>query len=490
MNDFTIYIFKSAIWIAVFYGIYRFFLLNETFLRFNRVFLLAGTIAPFFLALCQFRYPVEIMNPVSDETGSALVSTNEAIPVSFDIMKFFLLVYAAGMFALFLYYGFGLNKIRKMIHKRRSSFGEKPRVIYISGIQSSFSFFGYVFMDPQTELQDIENELILAHETAHVEQRHWVDILLAQLVCVFQWFNPFAWLYLSAVKQNHEFLADRAVIDKGYSPAVYQAVLINSTFKIPVFAFTNSFAYYNKFKRIAIMKKNVSKPAKKLVVLLLLPVLAVFLAAFAQPEYHYSTPSSLPEIKGLVSQDTVKKTEHSGTPIKALTAPKNPAKIQPLEVTGQVLDTDGKPIIGAAVIQRNGKQGTITDVNGKFTIVTDPDSEMKIVYFDKEEAIIKLSSITKGKPVSITLKDEVGKPAEVFSQKSENMSIILGDNLNGTVSPLIIVDDKEFISSLNNINPKDIESVSVLKDEYAVSRYGEKGKNGVLIIKMKKNYSN
>ncbi|MDR1611073.1 MAG: hypothetical protein LBS08_06155, partial [Candidatus Symbiothrix sp.] len=237
MNDFLLYIFKSAIWIAIFYCIYRFFFRNETFLQFNRAFLLAGMVASFALALCRFRYPVEIMHPVLSGTGSASTAVNDAISVYSGKMGFFLLIYMAGTLALFLYYGFGLSKIRKLIRRQHSNSGKKPKVIYVSGIQSPFSFFGYILMDSQTQLQDIEKELILAHETAHVEQRHWVDILLAQLVCTFQWFNPFAWLYLSAVKQNHEFLADRSVIDKGYSLPVYQAVLINNTFKVPIFAF-------------------------------------------------------------------------------------------------------------------------------------------------------------------------------------------------------------------------------------------------------------
>jgi TonB-dependent SusC/RagA subfamily outer membrane receptor len=502
MNELLLYILKSAIWIAIFYGIYRFFFLNETFLKFNRIFLFIGMIAPFVLALCQFRYPVEIISsPIPYELGSApAIIGGDAIPVSLD--RICLFVYIVGALGLFSYYGLGLSKIRKLIGRQDSNSGRKPKVIYVSGIRSSFSFFGYVFMDSQAGLWDIEKELILAHETAHVGQRHWVDILLAQFVCVLQWFNPFAWLYLSAIKQNHEFLADRSVIDKGYSPAVYQAVLINSTFKVPVFAFTNSFAYYYKFKRITIMKKSVSKPVKKWAVLLLLPAFAAFLAAFAKPEYHYSAlplPAQ-PEVKNLVSQDTIKKTvtvKSAETTAKPNFTPPRIETVRATKVTGQVLDTDGKPIAGASIVQKGGKQGTVTDMNGNFTLITEVDSELRVVYIDKEEAIVKLTGMTKGKPVSITLKDEADKPAKNVDSVVNTLTAtyatcddgddtskmkIRGDKSN---PPLFILDGKE-ITSIDHMNPDDIANISVFKDSSATSVYGEKGKNGVVIITSKR----
>ncbi|GHT61373.1 hypothetical protein AGMMS50239_12160 [Bacteroidia bacterium] len=440
--------------------------------------------ASFALALCQFRYPVEIMNLVPVETESASVAVNDATSVSPDSL--FLFIYIAGALILFLYYGFSLYKVRKLIHRQNLNSGKKPKVIYVSGIQSSFSFFGYVFMDSQAESQDIEKELILAHEMAHVEQRHWIDIVLAQLACVFQWFNPFAWLYLSAVKQNHEFLADRSVINKGYSPAVYQAVLLNNTLKVPVFAFTNSFAYYHKFKRITIMKKNVSKPAKKWAVLLLLPALAAFLAAFAQPEYHYSTIlSSQLEPEKPVVQDTVTKTTH----FKTVSASPKPTKESAKKVTNPVVvkDETNEPTENTD-LTKNKQLAFSTDDWGK------TDSPLFIV--DGEEYTSSPNDVENIESLAV-LKD---KPAtSVYGEKGKNGVIVIttkkyvscdsGIKIRNfkDASPLYIVDGQE-VASISNLRPEDIESISVLKDNAAISIYGEKGKNGVVIITMKKRY--
>ena len=72
----------------------------------------------------------------------------------------------------------------------------------------------------------------------------------------------------------------------------------------------------------------------------------------------------------------------------------------------------------------------------------------------------------------------------VESAVSRNDTLKIGTD--SIAAPLIIVDGKEFSSSINEINPHDIESVDVLKDHYAVERYGEKGKNGVIVITTKK----
>ena len=51
-------------------------------------------------------------------------------------------------------------------------------------------------------------EVIMNHEREHIQQRHWLDLLLVELMCIVQWFNPFAWIYVHLVRQNHEYLAD------------------------------------------------------------------------------------------------------------------------------------------------------------------------------------------------------------------------------------------------------------------------------------------
>jgi TonB-dependent SusC/RagA subfamily outer membrane receptor len=173
--------------------------------------------------------------------------------------------------------------------------------------------------------------------------------------------------------------------------------------------------------------------------------------------------------------------------------------VKATKVTGQVLDADGKPIAGATIVQKEGKQGTVTDMNGNFVLIADYNSELKVGYIGKEEVSVKLSELpaTKGKPVLITLSDDAGKSKQDVDTVKKLTVVVRDDgndplkakfpnNLLGEkASPLYIVDGQE-VSSMDHLNPDDIESISVLKDKSATSIYGEKGKTGVVIIKTKK----
>ncbi len=75
---------------------------------------------------------------------------------------------------------------------------------------------------------DYENKCaaITVHELKHVESHHWIDLLIAQIVCVVDWFNPVAWLMRDELMLVHEYQADMAVIDNGNDPQEYQILLI------------------------------------------------------------------------------------------------------------------------------------------------------------------------------------------------------------------------------------------------------------------------
>ena len=303
------------------------------------------------------------------------------------------------------------------------------------------------------------------------------------------------------------------------------------------------------------MKKNISKPVKKLAVLLLLPALAGFLAAFAKPEYHYTVLPSQPETEAIAPQDTIKKAADSQTSAKTTTfkqaktvqkkATPPPPQLKKIEssgeiksevqngtfttcdssqnvkVSGQVFDTDGKPIPGVAIVEVGGNAGTVTDMDGKFTLSVSADKDLKISYINKETVIIRLKSYTKGKLIStnmtVEMKDSKENPKQdevrvvaagpmkekgfVRNINDSTLIYLRGDTVytaskeqqdgkiryrRSTSSPLIIIDGKESSATISDLNPHNIESISILKDESATSIYGEKGKNGVIIITTKK----
>lgn len=60
----------------------------------------------------------------------------------------------------------------------------------------------------------------------HVRQHHTADMMLAELLLVLNWFNPFAWILRHAIRQNLEFIADRQVLTHGVDRRQYQYLLV------------------------------------------------------------------------------------------------------------------------------------------------------------------------------------------------------------------------------------------------------------------------
>lgn len=202
---------------------------------------------------------------------------------------------------------------------------------------------------------------------------------------------------------------------------------------------------------------------------------------------------------------------------------------------GIIKDANGDPIIGASVVVTKTKVGTITDVDGKFSIPNvEKGSALEIKFMGYKTQTV----VWKGTSLNIELKEDTQALEEVVvtafgtGQKKESLvgsiQTVRPDDLrvpssglttsfagrlagvvayqrsgqpgeggsdfyirgistlNGVTSPLIILDGIEIDSrELNAIDPEIIESFSILKDATATAMYGTRGANGVMIIKTK-----
>lgn len=209
-----------------------------------------------------------------------------------------------------------------------------------------------------------------------------------------------------------------------------------------------------------------------------------------------------------------------------------PTFADPIKVTGRIQDVNGEPLIGVTVTEKGTQNRVVTDVNGTYNISVNGDKAVlraEYIGFQPEEKKVT------GTLIDFILKDEVSKIDEVVvtgystakkvsvlgAQSSlkmdhvkapvANMSSILAGRVSGVVSvqrtgvpgkddsdiwirgistltnrnegPLVLVDGIE--RSFNNLDPEDIESVTVLKDAASTAVYGVRGGNGVIIITTK-----
>ncbi|PPK87286.1 beta-lactamase regulating signal transducer with metallopeptidase domain [Neolewinella xylanilytica] len=126
-------------------------------------------------------------------------------------------------------------------------------IVALDEDHAPFSFWNSVFLNPagyDTKTYD----RIIEHERVHIRQRHTVDLIVAELLIVVQWFNPFAWLYRRAVENNLEYLTDAEVLRRGDDPVGYQLSLLQVAVPHHARGLVTNYNQHFLEKRIKMMK--------------------------------------------------------------------------------------------------------------------------------------------------------------------------------------------------------------------------------------------
>ena len=120
-----------------------------------------------------------------------------------------------------------------------------------------------------------DSKMIIEHEQAHIRCRHSIDVILAQVVCALQWFNPAAWALKRSLQEVHEYEADATVLADGFNEQCYQMCLVQAALNAKIGYVTSNFADCSTKKRITMMRTNQSSPFACLRALFMLPVVLV-----------------------------------------------------------------------------------------------------------------------------------------------------------------------------------------------------------------------
>ena len=188
---------------GIFLLCYLLFLRKEKYHQLNRFYLLFSLAFSSLLPFIKFSVPVQ---PLMPNTQSFLTTVTEAPAIPFGMV-----LYVAGAALFFILFLLRLFKVLKQIIGKHFIELNGLKVMDNPEQKVPFSFFHYVVVDSTTfELDELD--LVLRHEAAHAQQWHTLDILFVELVGVVCWFNPFVWAYKSALKSQHEYAADTAVI--------------------------------------------------------------------------------------------------------------------------------------------------------------------------------------------------------------------------------------------------------------------------------------
>ncbi|GEM_PF-5726711 len=309
MEAFFFYILKFSVCLTVFYICFKALLSNDTFFWLNRSVLLFGVLACMFLPLIEIetkevsliQQPVmqieRIFFPVEDDimpmTEALHLPQNGNESISWiSILCFF---YFAGIIFCFLTLIISLYRMFDIIRNGHQIKRNKYTIVLISQPIAPFSWGKYIILSEE----DYQNnpEEILIHEEQHLQYRHSLDLLLMEVVVLLNWFNPTIWLLKRELKEIHEYQADKGVLKRGINATKYQLLLVKKAVGSSHYTLANSFNHSKIKKRITMMLKKQSNKWARLKLLLLVPIGALVLQAFARP-------SMQPEMLNLFFQET------------------------------------------------------------------------------------------------------------------------------------------------------------------------------------------
>ncbi len=271
MGIFFAYTIYSGVFLLFLFLFYKVLISNEKQILLNRILLLSCYVLAF------AAWPLSQI-----ERGSGGMATPTLVGIEMPIIQdegfgegtqsnipmILIWVYIIGASAVLLTSLFSVAKIilylRKGTLHRRKGY---TLIVMPDNETAPFSIGRYIVMSA-SDYKSI-NDAVIAHEAAHIKCRHYLDLILAQIVCIVLWYNPASWLMRDELKLLHEYQADDEVLESGVDPTAYQMLLIRKTVGNRFQTLANNLNHSKLKNRIAMMQKEKSAGVRRMRVLAL-----------------------------------------------------------------------------------------------------------------------------------------------------------------------------------------------------------------------------
>lgn len=542
LGMFFIYSVKVAVCLALFYLFHKLLMSRDTFHTFNRFAILSMMLLSLVLPLVHLSLDSEaginrgtvVLEGLVAQT--VVVDGGNGVGEGMTLTQVLLATYVLGVV---LFIGKALLSVGSLLRLiRRARCVEVRNGIRIYAMQgdiSPFSWFRYIIMS-EKDWQENRREIVL-HEMAHIRRCHSMDVAVCNMMIVFQWYNPAAWLLKRELQTLHEYEADEAVLSAGVDATHYQMLLIRKAVGERLFSMANNLNHNSLKKRITMMKIKRTNPVQKAKIAFVLPLAAMTVAAFASQKVESLSEKVEQESEAFssVSDNPVVRAVGETTRVAAVKVQEDKAleEASSLSMASDTAETkSGKefPCIPETFPQFPGghialveylsknikfpkeKEDVKVRVVTSFTVEKDGSiTDAKIVRSQGEafdnEALRVINGMPKwipgmqnGKAVSvkyilpitfsttdsdkkiksvrtIDMYDNGGKQPEgkVVSRKAEMFSS----------EDFVLVVNGKVVEALSGIKPSDIEKVDVKKDAETMKKYNVEGKLGVMFITTK-----
>ncbi len=546
LGMFFIYSVKVAVCLALFYLFHKLLMSRDTFHTFNRFAILSMMLLSLVLPLVHLSLDSEAginRGTVALEglvAQTVVADGGNGVGEGLTLTQVLLAAYVLGVV---LFVGKALLSVGSLLRLiRRARCVEVRngiRIYTMQGDISPFSWFRYIIMS-EKDWQENRREIVL-HEMAHIRRCHSMDVAVCNMMIVFQWYNPAAWLLKRELQTVHEYEADEAVLSAGVDATHYQMLLIRKAVGERLFSMANNLNHNSLKKRITMMKIKRTNPMQKAKVAFVLPLAAMTVAAFAsqkvenlsekveQESEAFSSVSDNPVVRAVgetarvaavkVQEDKALE-EASSMAMAKDTAEVKTGKKMPCTDNPEMFPRfPGGNIALFEYLSKNikfpkSKENEDVKVRVVTTFTVEKDgsiTDAKIVRSQGEAFDNEALRVINGMPKWIP-GTQNGKAVRVkytlpitFSTTDSDKKIksvrTIDMNDNGGKQPegkvvsrkaemfssedFVLVVNGKVVEALNGIKPSDIEKVDVKKDAETMKKYNVEDKLGVMFISTK-----
>ncbi len=546
LGMFFIYSVKVAVCLALFYLFHKLLMSRDTFHTFNRFAILSMMLLSLVLPLVHLSLDSEAginRGTVALEglvAQTVVADGGNGVGEGLSLTQVLLAAYVLGVV---LFVGKALLSVGSLLRLiRRARCVEVRngiRIYTMQGDISPFSWFRYIIMS-EKDWQENRREIVL-HEMAHIRRCHSMDVAVCNMMIVFQWYNPAAWLLKRELQTVHEYEADEAVLSAGVDATHYQMLLIRKAVGERLFSMANNLNHNSLKKRITMMKIKRTNPVQKAKIAFVLPLAAMTVAAFAsqkvenlsekveQESEAFSSVSDNPVVRAVgetarvaavkVQEDKALEEASSMAMAKDTAEAKTGKKMPCTDNPEMFPQFPGGHIALFEYLSKNikfpkSKENEDVKVRVVTTFTVEKDGSIthaKIVRSQGEafdnEALRVINGMPKwipgmqnGKAVSVKYLLPITFSTTDSDKKIKSVRTI-DMNDNGGKQPegkvvsrkaemfssedFVLVVNGKVVEALNGIKPSDIEKVDVKKDAETMKKYNVEDKLGVMFISTK-----
>ena len=284
---FLAYSLLASTLLIVVWVVYKCVLANTGCFRFNRILLL-------FCITLAFVSPIFILNTfwITDIMEDNIEIAFNPVEVTYiansiseeitPIWDYIVTLYLIGVIVMTLYFLVSLVRLALFIIKGEHIKQDGSHIIlHRHNSVAPFAWCGYMMM-PRRDWYEY-GQMIVRHEKAHIECRHWIDLLFMQAAIIITWYCPAIWLLRNELHTLHEYEADSRVLASGVKREEYQMFLIKKTVGARFATLSNCLNHSSLKKRITMMLSSKQTGTARVRAFVMVPAMALALIGLATP---------------------------------------------------------------------------------------------------------------------------------------------------------------------------------------------------------------